>query len=457
MMQSSNLIFLEAVWAVAKNCRGIESIVKTFYYLDTVIEDGVPHRKRVPVKVDVVAQAGVEWIKVCTIRQSRLMFEIGKATWGFEDDQDEDDLGYATSVQTNVSFVPDPDQAASASSHDQNFDDDASDDDENDGESTDAIALIKTAKALIKASRQTRIQYLHPSVTIVLSNVLYDPQTAEQPLKDFINRILATGARVQTSNGLLKFSPAPALEDVIDKLIITPSLIAENITDPINIDTTILLALVSDISHQDVPIEPRFHETVLRQLQLESDDHFLPSVIYPLCKGRQMVCTDEAYKRFMSITDIVGSKTEKLRATLIAQPQTQAGKQQGDDIPTLSADEIHTKFQELSMHSLPQDLDLPIHVVPSMDAQFVTENTLAAAVGAHLSANNRSVLFTGWRERITTVTSNGSVAKRLETLLGQHSTESADVSGPQVLVLPTSRSLVGTAKKGGEIVGSFRG
>ena len=95
-LRSSNLPFYEAVWKVAKSCRNITAIGKKMYFDEStsttqrnalesnrVSEASGPINPRQKgVIVDVVADGGLEWIKVSTVNEKRLLFEMAKEGWG---------------------------------------------------------------------------------------------------------------------------------------------------------------------------------------------------------------------------------------------------------------------------------------------------------------------------------------------------------------------------------------
>ncbi|SLM36741.1 Protein of unknown function DUF1308 [Lasallia pustulata] len=95
-LRSSNLPFYTAVWTAAKSCTGLVTFNKRFYW------DAQPARdakrgakpKRRSALVDIVAQDGAEWVKVSTVTETRLLFELAKAGWecgDSTDDSEEDD------------------------------------------------------------------------------------------------------------------------------------------------------------------------------------------------------------------------------------------------------------------------------------------------------------------------------------------------------------------------------
>ncbi|KAK6357078.1 hypothetical protein TWF718_001404 [Orbilia javanica] len=520
-LRSSNLKFLESVWSIAKTCSGLQVIFRTVQLFDHPTDNAAKlrgkekkelKRKKTPVQVDIIAQSGLEWIKVANLSEKRLETEFAKARWeaeGFREEGDGDD-----------------DVDGERSENGDTFKTNGDDEEEKDIKQTilefqhdsDAFSLVKSAKSMVLAAQQTRVQYLHPEVTIVLPNINYDPQNPQpgSPIHTLITAILATGARVQTSNNNI-ISPIPfpgdestltdnfgnsitnrspplninpptaspetppesAAEAALTTLSISSDPITQ-ITPKILLDCTILLALVSDLSHESVAEQPIFHRYILQQVRAEKEEPLLPHWIYPSIQGRDMVCTFDAYKRFREIVEIVGSENEKARAEALvwggigrdwrhpspsksatATATTNNNSNETGITTTESGDillpdgrtrtTLLSTLQSLSKHPVPQTLNLPITVVDSLESQIMSHNPVAAKIGPELSAVNRSSLFTAWEMGVTIVTTNGSVVKRLEWLVEENRVRDDDV-GPKVHLLAIARSLVGKMKKGADIL-----
>ncbi|KAF3910936.1 hypothetical protein ABW20_dc0109852 [Dactylellina cionopaga] len=504
-LRSSNLRFLESVWSVAKTCTGLQVIFRTVYLFDYPSDD-VPKlrgkekkqlkRKKMPVQVDIIAQNGMEWIKVANISQKRVETEFAKAKWeaeGFRDDDESGDEdgndGYSHSNNGDddrISGIP----KGNKEDHDKMVSEFQRD--------SDVFSLVKSARSMVQAAQQTRVQYLHPEITIILPNIAYDAENADtsSPVHNLVTAILSTGARVQTSN--TKIIPSTDPPDGVNgdkdnqKSITTTDQNGNNIeavihdlscsADPINLitptiilDCTLLLALVSDLSHEDVVEQPIFHRYILQQVRSEREEPLLPHWVYPSIQGRQMVCTFEAYKRFREIVEIVGSEREKKRAEVLVDGGTRdwkhpsgrkgsssgggsSNKNTASSQPLIppppnekTRQDLCSTLQSLSRHTVPSTLQLPITVIDCFDTQLMSHNPVAAKIGPELSSVNRSSLFAAWELGWTIVTTNGSVVKRLEWLVEENRMKDDDV-GPKVYCLAIARSLVGKMKRGTEIL-----
>lgn len=425
-LRSSNLPFYIAVWTAAKHSTGLVAFHKRFYWevhrsSDRSRAVGNGQSKRRSALVDIVTRNGEEWVKVSTVTDTRLLFERAKAGW----------------------------EDAGSSSESEGVGEDAS---EGSGEE-EGVGLVKLAEDLRKASLEVRVRYRHPRVRFVLPKIRegHIPEVDE-----IIAGIRRTGAIVQCQNDL---------ESQTDNLSATPAT-TDNATNPdpptsntpngdkaplhatfssllpdasstftptLNIDCTILLALVSDLSHGAISPEPWFHRAIKRQIELEANEQLLPSSLWPAMGNRELVCTAEAATRMREIVDLIGTEAEKVRTRLLM----------GDEERT--REELVSAFAEVSEYEVPKEWRLPIKVVEKEDADLEALPAVAEKVAERLTAINRSVFLYGWASGRTTISSNRTVAKLIESVVEENRTTEDD-RGPDVWLCPTARSLVGKEK-----------
>ncbi|KKY24587.1 hypothetical protein UCDDS831_g02381 [Diplodia seriata] len=404
-LSSTNVTSYEAQWSAIKTCRGVVALRQTFSRQPPSrrpqkgsknIRALSPsskikaHVKKTQdgVLVDAVVDDGREWLKVSAISERQLLFQMARQGWRNDSDSDDED--------GEVLGKPFGGADGAAGAED---DSDDSDDDE------DEVVILRLAKHLTQAARSNRHNYRHPRVRLVL------PKIAPGRVKE-IDALLAriralstpaaplsleTGAPSQTThdeNGTAAAQPDLDLTSLLTHPFST-------FTPTLNIDCTLLVALASDISHARCTVQPWYPGAVQGQIRDEAREALLPTTLYPALLGGR-----------------------------------------GDGA-------LLAAFQALSIHPVPATLQLPITVVPSSAPPPGTENPklpkVAAAVSAQLTEINRSIFLHGWAEGITTLSSNGTVAKQMETLVEQHRTRDDEV-GPDVWVCPVARSLV--AKKG---------
>lgn len=414
-VNSSNLPFLETVWNTVKHTTGLQALQKRFYWTEgggkVKLGRGIRNNKKhQSALVDIVADDGREWIKVSLLTNTRLLFD--KAKQGWED---------------------------ASSSSDSDSDSDAGSSSSTSSESND-VPLVKMSKDLLQASHHTKIRTKHPTITLVLPKL---QEGIEPAIDAIINNLRSLDIKILSS----KACPPPVtLDSVMTTLLTSPYAC---LTPTLNIDCTILLALVSDFSHAKVHSEPWFHRALARQVELEEDENLLPMVLYPALENRTLTCTSEAAKRMREIVSTIGTPEEKLRTEIFMGPATttsasQTGSETYHEVE--SKTEAQTPHKALESHSrfpVPTTLRLPILTRTATTSSPALPPS-AEKVKASLSNINKSVFLHGWAKGATTVTSNRTVVKQIETILGEEA--QSDGEWPGIWLCPTARSLVGKEK-----------
>lgn len=496
-IRSSNIGFLAAVWAEMKRNRGVVAVRKQVRYLpdsqplgpvstrtnqdarerekerrhDSINRDRqgmggsmakVPRRVRgsdgvvrradkEPVTVDVVAEHGARWVKIVTKNTGWLIMDLAKE--GLVEIGGSDDEGVE-------------DQGENANS-------------EQDGsESTvlDELKLCRIAKEFLAAAKTARVgpSHEHPKVHFYLTKIERD---VSKDVDAVLRRIEQFGITVKTARELVNSDShedikersvngeTSALIPIFERMTAeaTPSIY----TDILNIDCTILIALISDISHQDRSniIVPNHYDgrqagkDIDYQLKTEPEDPLLPNDIYPILCGKRLICTSKAATHLRNIVRIMGSETETKRSNLFL-PVGPEDFRKGKD--------LRCELQKTSIHDVPENLQLPIGVVESesledecsgQDKKLEVEIRRRLAMHPRLSPLNQSVFFHGWRSRMTTVSLNRVVSEWLDRAIDatlddieREENCSKDVAvdrgfeGPQVLICGRERSLLGNEK-----------
>lgn len=402
-LRSSNLSFFDTVWSIAKTRRSVIALGKRYFWLQ---ENSSDSSRKTPSKlntyrkdmatVDIVSQDGLEWTKVSSITEKRIIWDLTRAGWAGDSSSDEDD---------------EMDQAA------------ADEDDE--------PGLVKQIEALVKAARVTRIRYRHPTVRLILPRIKASPDSKE--VGNVLQQIRDLGVTIQTSEEVP--SQYPPISLVVERMALDRF---ESFSEVLNVDCTILLAFASDLSHGRVQSEDWHNKAISRQIEMESEDQLLPSNLWPACVGREMACTKEAAIRMQEIVDIIGTETEKKRAALLLDANTEV---------RLTREERLQEFQKLSDYTVPLDWALPIKVV-EIDIPSLMSSLPSAAgkVAENLTAINQSVFLYGWASGRTTISSNGTVAKDIETTIEANRVDE-ETQGPDIWLSVSSRSLVGKEKE----------
>jgi len=408
IVRSSNLPFLETVWSNAKSSKDLTALQKRMYY-DPLGPDneGTPKKavqngrqrgkqrrlKAASTVVDVVADGGLSWIKVSLVTNTRLLFDIAKQGWecGASSEEDEE---YLDSFPEEDRDVP----------------------------------ILKTAKELASASAAMRIKTRNPRVILVLPRIIPGVQ-------DEVDRVLEDCRKAGVVVWCADDMPtAPDIKDAQSTMVPDPF---SGFTDTLNIDCTILLAIVSEFSHAKVSKEPWFHKALKRQVEIEDNENLLPSLLYPAMRDRKLVCTKEAAKRMREIVDTIGTSSEKARTAILM----------GDD-GNISREQLIEEMQQWSAYEVPSSWQLPIRVVDQDEDGCQAKLPMEATqVSRDQTEINKSVFLHGWAAQITTITSNRTVVKQLEGELEQY-IDLADGVWPKIWLCPTARSLVGREKRG---------
>jgi hypothetical protein len=454
-LRSSNLPFYVAVWTIAKeHCKGVVAFSKRFYcdshttqhnqeplhkqkaeYVSTVKEKHSNRDKRKSVFVDIVCDDGEEWVKVSTITENRLLFEIAEKGWDRDDDED---------LEVSEGEDTDPKKPYTRQKRTILRNSDTDDEDQND----DQIELIRLASDMTKAAHATRVRYRHPRVRLILPKLVEGKiPEIDHILKDIRSYgiTLECGTKIpDVINDEMDGNRDPGSvvpEDLpLSKLLPNPFV---TFTATINVDCTLLLAIVSDLSNiRHIPPSPNHHRAIVRQIEVEEEQPLLPAELWPAMIGRQLVCTQEAVKRMREIVDTIGTETEKKRAAIVL----------GDPVVQgLEKKELLRQFQQLSDHEVPDEWLIPLKVVDAqteINAGWQQNKfpTVAHKVTEILSEINRSVFLYGWVKGVVTITSNRTVVKLIENMIEENRDGDDDLEGPPVWVCDTARSLVGKEK-----------
>jgi hypothetical protein len=392
---SSNLLYYEALWSAAKRAQGLQAFRKYFYWdrkaRNTTKGKGGASKGKTNALADIVADEGGEWLRVSTLSEKRLLFDLAKLGWMNDSDSDDD--------------MPD--------AREDDYDDDE-----------DQVDIVKNARQLARAAKANPIRGRPPKVRFVLTRIVAG-KTKE--IDNILQKIRATGASVQCANDI---PPTPALKEVLPQLLIDRS---RALSHTLNIDCTILLALVSDISHHECPILDWYPGEVRAQIQEEAEENLLPTHLYPAISSHPMVTTQEAVDQMNLIVQTLATDAEKVRADLLLA--------QGEHTNT-SREELVAKWSNISNHTPPEGFQLPIRAVSSNIDDIVARlPSVALRLSDELGALNRAIFLYGWAEGLTTLSANRGRARQIETILNEHGlAENED--GPHVWLCGESRSLI---------------
>ncbi|KAK3933722.1 hypothetical protein QBC46DRAFT_401401 [Diplogelasinospora grovesii] len=413
-------------WSIVKKCRGLVYINKDFPRSPRLpVPPGSgwlaykdqPFQEK-PIAVDAVVDGGATWLKFIAISPKTLEYQIVTEGWESEDDEG--------------------DQGSQADNEDR---------DSGLGNTEFADMIHK----IILAARWNHCRYLH----LALPGLREGESESIDRMLNYIRRMgLAQRAgklpghgdvsiTVSCANSALLTDPGPpSLEIAISNLVSDRNVQlvgsdCKTITSTANLDPSALVALVSDLHHGPVPLQPpeqqqiiaksyQEHETT-ESNELEAREDILANVLYPALRSRELVCTRFAARYFRQVVDAIATHSEEVRAALILSSDK-------------SAEEIRRELQKWSAVPLPEDLRLPVRIVDDVEMDnvqtLVQEGTLpsmALGVARDLSRLNRSVYFYGWANRITTITGHRGIERQIHLSLATHwAPDSGDETPPDM-------------------------
>ncbi|KAI9671427.1 MAG: hypothetical protein M1831_004336 [Alyxoria varia] len=434
-LRSSNVPFFEAVWATTKSSKRVVALRKQFSWKSpsqTGPEDlessTITHR----FIADVVAEEGAEWIKVSTISEKRVLFEIAKQGWDYDDSSDEGESG-GSNIRHAIAVGSDPQER-------------------------DGISLLQIAETMKRAARTHRVYFKHPRIKLVLPNIF--PGRVNE-IDAVLAEVRAKGCDVvDGSSANLKLggpeNAEPDIESALERL--TLSYEHPNISKTLNVDCTDLLALISDLSHNvEVEPQPWFNDFIRAEVEVEYRERLLKRHLYPIIADRKLVCTNLAAQCMRRIARDIGTDEEKRRTILLL----------GDE--NLSQEETRKQWNELSDYTAPTNWQIPVEVV---DPETEDPNhrpvrplpRVSKKCEEELSPINQSVFLYGWSRGFTTLTRNAQAVKQIEKIMKSASViqwfreneagayDSLDdipeeeFEGPDVYVTAIPRSLIGKDK-----------
>lgn len=306
-----------------------------------------------------------------------------------------------------------------------------------DEEEWEDVPLAKFVKRLVAAARKNRCEYRVPRVRLVLPNI---KSGENEDLDIFLHQLVTMDPLVEVviedMRGPLLMTPPPSLDVAIDNLL--PDEL-EGLTETLNLDHTILIDLISDLTH--AKLEPQAWQAPTTRSQIEEENRseggLMAKVLYPVLRGRKLVCTHEAAGHFHDVLRTVGTATERERGRLIVPFD--------EDARAASPASIRSAFQALSIHALPEDVTLPVQILsepwtqPTIDSAVEKGRLPPEALEvARLSAfrpAKLSIFMYGWAEGLATVTSNREVAGQVRTWVG-------DGVGPLIWRVGVTRNLL---------------
>ena len=414
-----NITFYNTLWTVLKAQRGLVSALRD---IEVPGERKKGARKNMT-KVDAMVENGAEWIKIITADAKRLLYQMTSAGWDWDVEAGEPGI-------------------------------DLRDDDQSGIEAIDAVREIIAAAAV---SRIGPYHYQTPRVRVMFPRI----KEGESPHIDALMGMIRTlgGERnisLSVECGGPNPTPAngtPTSDEALQKLVPREDFF---FTPVLNLDCTILFNVGSDTAHfHPDSFKARMEARIKEDLEDErKNGPRLPRNIYPALNGRTLVCTDEVADNFRNTVLDIGTKTEIARANLLLPPAD--GPIPTPPLTEAERKEALRKFQELSVHPVPPDLQLPIQVVKTPSHEEV-EGMIAAGelprvlsrLDERIKSMNASAMVQGWAREQTTLTSNRQGMNLVNQIILEGGDDAARARKAfHVWMAPFGRRLAAKPKRG---------
>ncbi len=414
---ATNIPGVEVRWGAIKKCRGIVSMGRHFQISSL---PGTRPSKRdsctEPISVNAVVDDGARWLRILGTTERRLLLEMAAGGWDFGN-MSEDDVSDSLTDE-------------------------------------DGISVLRTVAELVEAARANplRHNYACPRIHVILTRV---DEGKNSDIDLLIRKMRQLGSHsvsvtVDCANSPFCMAPTPPFKAVVARLLPNEPF---DLTPTINIDTSILVALASDTSHQHVTTEAWRSVPQLVEIRREHEEPGrLLSIIFDVIRGRRLVCTREAAAMLRDMTKFIATPTEIARAAILV-PREEDGCNAPKYSPSQRRDLIQ-KLRHLSIHSIPDDLQLPIEVLDEAWGMERIQRAVKAGelpkvaerVVPEITTPTVSVFSYGWASGYMTITGNKAVRNQISHLIEQHKI-SDDERGPNVFAIGGSRSLHGKKKE----------
>ncbi|KAK5996981.1 hypothetical protein PT974_02330 [Cladobotryum mycophilum] len=315
--------------------------------------------------------------------------------------------------------------------------------DDVDPEEWEDMPLAKQIRRLVAAARINRHDYRIPRVRVIMPNLSRGDNTDIDVLLDQLTRLdPSVEVVIEDSTGdFMRTLPPPDFETAVRNLMGDEM---DGLTDTLNMDHTILIDLISDITHSRLEPQPWQAQTTRAQIEEEiKNDGLMARTLYPILQGRSLVCTQEAAEHFHQVLSTVGTPTEKERGRLLVPFD--------DETRNTPPEAIRSRFAQLSIHPLPHSVQIPIRILP----EPWTISTVQAAISdgrlPHVAldvakcggfkSSKLSIYMYGWASGVTTVTSNKEVRGQIRTWV-ETNRRSDEELGPVIWRVDVTRNLL---------------
>ncbi|KAK0385698.1 hypothetical protein NLU13_6875 [Sarocladium strictum] len=303
------------------------------------------------------------------------------------------------------------------------------------------VSLTKRLRLLVAAAKLNLHEYCVPRVRLVVPfigrenldfEVLFDQLAKMDP-----------DVKVVIQNKHSRFLTNPPPEDFVSRLRGDP---LANLTPTLILEHTVLVDLISDLTHCRLEVQPWHASATRTQIEEENgpEGRCMVKWLYPVLSGRRLTITKAASEHLYHILETVGTETERERARLIV---PKPGEEQLE-----TEAEVRQRFQSLSVHDFPRDIQLPVEVDAqdwvSLDALLeVGEGRIPPAAFRTcnmtlFSEYYRSTIISGWVSGNTVITSNKEINGLVHRCIKSLALPTGQVCGPTIHTLQVARYML---------------
>ncbi|KAK1756404.1 hypothetical protein QBC47DRAFT_379893 [Echria macrotheca] len=383
-------------WAVVKKSRGLVCVNKEFPRSPRVsvppgsgwlaFKDG-PFREK-PVAVDAVVDSGATWLKFISIPPKTLEYQVMAEGWESEGEQDGDE-----------------------------------------DEGLGHIEFVDSIKKIVLAARWNHC----PHIRLLLPGLREGQSEVVDRVLNYVrNRVGGQDVSITMTcaNSPFLVDSPPELSTALSALVgDRDPLVGDDcrrLTSVVNLDPSALTALVTDLHHGPVSLQPAAQQDIIRRsiLDHETDNNelvsrqdILETVLFPALRGRKLVCTRFVAQYFRQLICAISTHSEEVRASLIL-PSEDCAR---------GREELLEEFQKWSNVTIPSDLNLPVQIVDDVNLEdvdgLISETQLppmSLGVARDLSRLNRSVYLYGWAKGITTITGHRGIERQVQLSVATH-------------------------------------
>lgn len=309
---------------------------------------------------------------------------------------------------------------------------------------------------VVAAARRNRHEYSIPTVRLVLPNLARGAHPDVDVLLEQLPRI-DSGVTLIIEDATSEAFADDDIEDEGEEAMAAriTTLVGDDrqrLTDTLNLEHTVLVDLISDLTHLRLVPQPWQSRTTRAQIEEEnaSSDGVMAPTLYPLLRGRRLVCTREAASHFHEMLTTVGTARERARGRLLVPLY--------DEERAESAETLRARFNELSERPLPEDVQFPVDILwkdEHWDEELVRRLVEEGEEGQErlpavaldivrrglLRSSKLSTYMYGWRCGVVTLTSNKEIRAHMRTWV-EGGRRGDEERGPRLYCVEVTRNLL---------------